>query len=380
MIKRVAIWMISVGLSASVAQAAITATGGLNVFPADPNTWTASTFASIGSPGTGSVTVDGGSDLLSGYSAIGGSPVASNGTVTVTGGGSTWTNSHDIAVGLIGSGTLNIAGGGLVEVIENTFVAPSVGKIDLDNGTLTTGAFLGGVGVSDLDGSGTINTHGLVSDVDLTFDTMASLTQTLTLNDSGRNIAVNLTADGSAAMGAGYSGSGSMDVSGGVALLSIDGYLGYQSGSTGAATVSGFGSAWANFNDLTVGLSGVGTLGITDSGFVIVGGVLTIEDNGGGDSFINMSTGGMLALAGDAAASLTAFLGLIEGTDDIRYWDGSISDWADIAGATPGEDYRLSVGQGDLTGYTVLLVPEPATMGLLALGGFLMVLRRRRKW
>jgi hypothetical protein len=73
-----------------------------------------------------------------------------------------------------------------------------------------------------------------------------------------------------------------------------------------------------------------------------------------------MGTGGMLALAGEADGSLGEFLGLIDGTDAIRYWDESIWGWVDITGATPGDDYTLSyLTEGDLSGYTALTVTTP---------------------
>ena len=90
----------------------------------------------------------------------------------------------------------------------------------------------------------------------------------------------------------------------------------------------------------------------------------------------------MLALLGDADDSLADFLNLISGTDAIRYWDDSISGWADITGATYGVDYTLThLTTGDLTDYTMLTVtavPEPATLALLGLGG-LMVRHCKRK-
>jgi hypothetical protein len=73
-----------------------------------------------------------------------------------------------------------------------------------------------------------------------------------------------------------------------------------------------------------------------------------------------MATDGMLALYGDADDSLFDFLDLIGGTDAIRYWDDSILSWADITGATYGDDYTLGyLTEGDLTGYTMLTVYTP---------------------
>jgi len=124
--------------------------------------------------------------------------------------------------------------------------------------------------------------------------------------------------------------------------------------------VDGPGSTWTNSNNLYVGRSSSGTLNITVGGLVSVAGSLTIDYDEDGDGFINMATGGMLALWGDADDSLTGFLGLIDGTNAIRYWDGSVLDWADITGATYGVDYTLAYQtEGDLAGYTVLTVYAP---------------------
>ncbi|NLE37191.1 MAG: PEP-CTERM sorting domain-containing protein, partial [Pirellulaceae bacterium] len=129
------------------------------------------------------------------------------------------------------------------------------------------------------------------------------------------------------------------------------------SGSAGVVTVDGVDSTWTNNANLYVGSSGSGTLNITNGGLVSVKGTLTIDSNGDGDSFINMATGGMLALFGNAGDSLTSFLALVNGTDAIRYWDDSISAWANIMGATHGDDYTLAyLAGGALNGYTLLTV------------------------
>ena len=282
--------------------------------------------------------------------------------------GSTWRNNGDLYVGGgapggSGSGVLNITGGGQV--------SNSDGRIGYNSGS---------TGEVTVDGTGSTWTNS--SDLNV-----------------GRN------------------GNGTLNVTNGGAVSSRTGYIGHHSGSMSEVTVNGPGSTWTNRSSLRVGYYGSGVLNITGGGLVSVGGILTIDYDEDGDCFINMGTGGMLALYGDADDSLFDFLGLIDGTDAIRYWDDSISGWADIAGATYGDDYTLSyLTEGDLTGYTMLTVdapipvflegdannegfvsaddyasvqsnfgatqgtpiPEPATLSLLGIGGLVM-LRPRRK-
>ncbi len=344
-------------ISASTARAAITPSG--DVIPADPSTWDSSTTGYIGDTSAGTLTVDGGSGLLSLYGYIGnnsgstgtvtvdgagstwsniselyvgnsgsgtlnitnGGTVSNNycyignnsgstgtvtvdgagstwtnygslylgfyggsgtlnitnggavsssygdtyigcysgsaGTVTVDGAGSTWTNYGDLYLGFYGgSGTLNITNGCVIFVTGTTYVGSdpsSTGTINFgaNGGTLTTGSLF--ASPSQLLGTGTINACGLVSDIDLVFDSTHGLTQTITLNSlTDQNVTVNLDmsiADNNGALGAGYQGVGSLTIQDGIAVTSTNGYLGYKSGSTGTATVSGVGSTWTNSGD-----------------------------------------------------------------------------------------------------------------------------------
>ncbi|NLE36975.1 MAG: hypothetical protein GX621_03025 [Pirellulaceae bacterium] len=445
------------------ARATVTSTG--NIDPANPASWTTSTDGYVGRTADGALTVDGNSDLLSRYAYIGhdsgivgqvtvdgagstwknryilhvgydgagtltitnggsvtnawgvvGDRAGSMGTVTVDGGSSTWVSTYELYVGLGGNGTLAIANGGSVSVGSTTYLgraAGSTGAVHFGpgGGTLTTRSL--GASPARLSGTGTINTRGLVSDMDLVFDSSRGLNQTFTVpSESGQNITVNLDMsdpENAGDLGAGYEGSGSLIIRDGKMLRSIGGYIGYKSGSTGTVTVDGGMSTWTNDWELYVGLDGAGTLAVTNGGrvanaygcigeyagstgtatisgidstwnskgdlfvghlgngtlvidaggLVSVEGKLTIDSNGGDDSYVNMATGGMLALFGNADDSLDDFLDLINGADAIRYWESSISDWAPIAGAVPGVDYTLvyvADAGSSLFGHTLLTV------------------------
>jgi T5SS/PEP-CTERM-associated repeat protein len=162
----------------------------------------------------------------------------------------------------------------------------------------------------------------------------------------------------------GRSGSGALRVEAGGQVSSATGYVGFSANSTGGATITGAGSNWANSSTLTVGYIGSGSLTITAGGLVSVHGTLRIDSNDGGDSFINLSTGGMLALWGDADDSIAQFLGLVSGTDAIRYWNTGLANWTPLTAATFGVDYTLQYqSAGELTGYTLLTVLAPGPPG-----------------
>jgi T5SS/PEP-CTERM-associated repeat protein len=231
--------------------------------------WKNSSFAAlyVGGYDDGTLNIESGGVVSSGYIYIG--QYGSVGTVTVTGEGSLWNTSFGLEVGRYGEGTLNIEGGGTVNVAEETWAAreaSSSGVINLNNGTLNTGGLISSLG--NLQGTGTINTHGLVTDIDLIFDRPSSLSQSWVLDDPGQNISLNLEVDGTGSIGAGYEGTALLLISGGVAVESQSGYLGYKAGSSGTAFVVGEGSEWNNSWSLYVGHSGEGTLNITDGGVV----------------------------------------------------------------------------------------------------------------
>ena len=117
-------------------------------------------------------------------------------------------------------------------------------------------------------GEGTINTRGLVTDIDLVFDQNHGLQQQLLLTSQpSQSIAINLDVDGTGSLGVGYRGQGSLLVKDGLDVSSVGGSLGAQLGSVGSATITGHGTTW-KVGGLGVGWRGEGHLTISGGGDV----------------------------------------------------------------------------------------------------------------
>lgn len=279
----------------------------------------------VGYAGSGTLTVTGGADLYGGVS-IGYEP-GSTGSVTIDGAGSTWTNNGNFYVGNSGYGELRITHGANV----------TSGKLYVGNS--------GNGSLEITDGGDITSTWGYLGRYS------SPLPNTVKVDGAGS------TWTNTETIYVGYAGDATLEITDGGVVRDYRGRLGTYYSSRGTAVVDGVGSAWIHEEDFNVGVDGIGTLSITGGGIVTVGGSLSI---GYGDSSVDISTGGMLAVFGEGDGSLTEFLGLVLGTDQIRYWDYDVAGWSDITGATYGDDYSLSyLTTGDLTGYTLLTVGVP---------------------
>lgn len=306
-------------ISISYSSAEIITTG--DVDPFDPLNWNSYTTAYIGKSIHGTMEIIGGSEVTGGFNYVG-YYSNSSGSATVEGAGSIWRNSF-LHVGQEGDGVLNIKNGGTV-----TSDTARIGELSTAMGTVT---------VTGKD-SHWINPWS--------FRVGEEGDGVLHILDGGK-------------VSSGYSS------------------IGRSLSSNSIVTVGGFGSRWINEFSLDVGDNGSGTLNIKDGGLVSVAGTLTIDDNQDGDSYIYMSTFAKLALYGQVDNSITNFLGIIEGTDAINYWNEDISDWANITAAEYGTDYTLQyITDGELAGYTVLTIPEPVTISIFILGGLYLFNRK----
>ena len=105
------------------------------------STWTNSGTIQVGALGTGALTIENGGTVNSGGGGSIGLSAGSTGSVTVTGPGSTWNNTPGggLNIGSFGTGTLTIANGGTV--IDNTAFAANIGEGVGSQGTvMVTGA------------------------------------------------------------------------------------------------------------------------------------------------------------------------------------------------------------------------------------------------
>ncbi len=323
----------------------------------------------VGHEGSGTLNVTNGAKVeAAGSETYIGRYAESTGAVTVDGAGSSLTIAGALELGDEGSGALSIAGGGTVDVSGRTQIGRYGGQggIHLDGGTLTTGELLGAG--EQFTGTGTINVHGLLTDIDLAFDRDHGLQQQVVLNrQPNQNITFNLDVNGAGCVGAGYSGEGSLTIADGLVVEAYGGYLGYSSGSSGTATVDGVGSTWSVWSRLEIGREGAGTLNIQDGGSVLsssylyIGrerdsnGTATVDGNGstwthnGNIDIGYWGTGTLNISGGGTVSNKYAFLGVFTGSTGTVTVDGSGSTWTCSSNLTLGSiggDGTLTIRNG----------------------------------
>ena len=213
----------------------------------------------VGSNGTLNI-LDGG--VVDDFDGTIGYLPGSNGTVNVADSGSLWSNSLGLYVGGFtaagGTGTLNISNDGSVSAGGTTKLY-SGGTINLNSGILKTGSFENTLG-------GTFNHTG--GSLIVEGGNFSPGTAGYTIDGAG-NPLLKLTGTGSNAtftssITIGDSSQGTLTVEDSGILNSSSGFIGNSSASTGTATITGAGSQWNTTGTLYVGLNGTGTLNVED--------------------------------------------------------------------------------------------------------------------
>jgi T5SS/PEP-CTERM-associated repeat protein len=303
-------------------------------------------------------TVISGAPAVSNLSTIG-TAAGSTGNVTVTGAGSTWTNSSALDLGVDGSGTLNVLNGG--------HVSNTVGNFGLNAGSTGT-ATVSGIGSSwtnsnlltiGFSGNGALNVAagGLVS------NTVGLIAATVSSTSTATVTGANSTWTNSGGLVVGQSGNGTLNVLNGGTVTDTDGTLGANVGATGIALVNGTNSRWTNSGLLLVGSNGTGTLTV-QSGGAASGNVITIGSNATGDVTVDgvgstltsnqhinigLSSSGTLTVQNGGAVSNTfAVVGSSVGANGTATVTGANSIWTNSSTLDVGQfaSGRLNVLNG----------------------------------
>jgi fibronectin-binding autotransporter adhesin len=225
------------------------------------SSWENNAFLMVGANGAGTLLVEGGAAVTSGFGVVG-YAAGSSGTATLTGGGSSWTSGDSINIGYEGAGTLSILDRATVSdtfsIIGNTASASGTVTVD-DASWINSGNFYvghTGTGALTVSGGGTVsNALGIVGYV-------SGSSGTVTVTDAGSS----WTNSGQLHIGRGDEGA--LSILNGATVTSGAGFVGLDATGTGTVTIDGAGSAWSSNDNLLVGNHGEGTLTVTGGGAV----------------------------------------------------------------------------------------------------------------
>lgn len=328
--------------------------------------WTTGSFElHVGTDGSGTLNVEAGGLVQSGAGIIGYNG-SSTGTATVTGQNSRWDlGTSDLFIGFSSAaGSLNIEAGGSASS-GNGFIGYNVsssGTVTVtgdastwDLGTSSLSVGYGGTGTLNIEDGATV-TSGYSN---IGVQSTSTSTATVTGNGSTWDL-------GSAVLGVGYLGNGTLNIQSGGSVKSGDGVIGYLGNSTGAAVVTGQDSTWnTGTNNILVGQFGSGTLTIEDGGEVIAAKTFVGNEAGSSGTLIlngSNTARGVLTTAkvvkGAGTASLDIDGGVLKVADEeIDYLSNfSLGDVNILAGGafidTNGYDIGISAelqGVGGIT-------------------------------
>ncbi|WP_168942072.1 autotransporter domain-containing protein [Parazoarcus communis] len=295
----------------------------------DDASWTASDRISVGYGGEGSLTVQNGATVSSTGGLIG-HLAGSSGTVSVSGAGSSWDNSGVLYVGNEGDGSLSITQGGSVTSTDGyvgvatgasgSLTIAGSGSEWINSGDLLVGQQGGATGTVNISGGGRLESlQGILGD-------LVGASGSLIVTGSGS------TWTTSSDLNVGRFGSGSLVVTDGAQAQGGRVYVANESGSAGTVLISGAGSSLGSDAALHVGTAGNGTLTVTDGGTVSAVTRLNIATQSGSVGVLNFgaAAGASAGVAGEIDSPMIVF-GAGTGTLNLNYL-GDYALAADISG------------------------------------------------
>jgi T5SS/PEP-CTERM-associated repeat protein len=317
--------------------------------------WNMDQGLGVGLEGAGTLTIEAGGSVSNVVGSIGVNSSDATGEVTVAGAGSTWTNSDLLQIGVFGSATMTIAGGGMV---SNT--SSNLAFNEGSSATVTvSGAGSQWINSDDLD-------VGLRDVANLTIADGGHVTNVLGrvgIND-GSTGTVNVTGAGSTwtnsdELRIGYAGDGTLVISDGASVSNTLSYIGFQPASTGDVSVTGAGSTWTNSGAIRVGHEGAGELTTDAGGSVTTSSVfIAFLDDSDGEVTV---TGAGSTLTSDLQINVGGL-----GTGHLTISDGGhvTSGFSGSVGANPG-----STGTALVTGTgSAWNIDDDLTVGFFGTG------------
>jgi T5SS/PEP-CTERM-associated repeat protein len=277
------------------------------------SSWTIQQSLSVGTLGTGMLTIANGGSASSRSAHIGDGS-GSTGAVTVTGTEARWIVNSVLVIGGSGIGTLTIESGGRVSVGGAPNVAGWIGD-----------------GSSSV---GTVNVFGPGSAWTIAggLDVGRAGTGQLAIAEGG-SVVVQSAHVGSHS-------SGTIIISDGGSMLIHYRRIGWSANSHGMVAVSGV-SSTLNAHTLTVGYEGSATLNMLDDGLVTVGGALTLAVTTSGSGTINLD-GGTLDMQGNNVV-------FGAGTAAFNFIDGTLRNVGNFGRSLHQQGGRLEVGAPAIT-------------------------------
>ncbi len=277
----------------------------------------------VGNNGTGTMNVNNGADVnVSGFNSTTslGHHAGSSGTVTVNGAGSTWTTADQLWIGEHGTGTFTVQNGGSVTTSSAAGGKTIIGVFADANGfatvtgpgstwTQTDGLTVGNSGPGTL----TVSNGGSLATTGLSIGDGVGASGSVTVTGAGS------TLNGGGSINVGSTGNASMAIQNGGAVASGAALIRALNGGTAQVLVAGAGSSWSvTSGTLAIGLPEPGFTTSPTSLTINTGATVNVTHN------INLDTASTLTLQGGTLSAAEIGLNGLQFNGTFQWTSGTL--------------------------------------------------------